>query len=734
MQSTLKDAVDESRVMERGGRFLLPIKPTFKNGIGIVHDSSRSGRTIYVEPAAVVEPTNELQLLRSNLAREERRIMTEMSRLLSKYRGSIQDSVYAAAGIDLTCARFKLGQKLGGAIPYVCDDGVIDLEEFRHPALLLKIGTVPAMTEVSQLRGGNAGNSIVSRRRRGLLEASATISKITNDFDGETKRDGPEKLHEIVGNDLSLNTTVPGLVLTGPNAGGKTIVLKSLGLAALFVRSGIPVPCRLGSHPRVDFFETILADIGDMQSASGDLSTFSGHLLVCKTVLEKASEAAKASSLILMDELGSGTDPAQGVSIAQSVLESLLATGSRVAITTHYLQLKELANFDGRFQVAGMEFVDGRPTYRLKYGLVGESYALQVAERLGLPNEVILRARDLLDENVRRVSELIQELEEQRDQASRKEKELDGLTVMMRQKEVDAQLKLDEAEAEYADARAKAAEEYLIKIAETEERMTLLFEEIKTLKSAELEKVTGDSLSKIRLIYKDVAEDADTTPSLDLTPLTNADILEQGDCLVVLRRGMWFGVEGNVVKSSRNQVEIMVSGTPIKLKKSEVARASASVQEVPAVRKPRTAAAAAAKAAADDRRKLTASGGIGVSKRTQAYAGEAITPASRSKASTSKASGVQSKSSSSLPMRFEKTTLDLRGCTLDESITKIQVFVSDMNISGNKYVYLLHGHGTGKLKSGLRNWLKSGEMKSVKRHRPASSANGGDAFTELELK
>lgn len=189
----------------------------------------------------------------------------------------------------------------------------------------------------------------------------------------------------------------------------------------------------------------MLADIGDMQSVGGDLSTFSGHLLVCKAVLAQtdraASNAAAAAasaaasngggkrgfstgassaggagsgaSLVLMDEIGSGTDPAQGVALAQALLEAILATGAKTALTTHYLQLKDLAAADSRFEVAGMEFVDGKPTYRLKYGFVGESHALAVAERLQLPPPVISRARDLLDDGARRVSDLILKLEEE---------------------------------------------------------------------------------------------------------------------------------------------------------------------------------------------------------------------------------------------------------------------------------------------------------------------------------
>ena len=199
-------------------------------------------------------------------------------------------------------------------------------------------------------------------------------------------------LDDVVANDID-NFGADGnqgMVLTGPNSGGKTIILKLMGLVALMARDGIPVPAQ-EEGARVDFFGPVLADIGDIQSVDGDLSTFSGHMLVCREVLASSGRNA----LVLMDEPGSGTDPSQGVAIAQALLESLLESGSRVAITTHFLELKQLAASDDRFSVGGMQFVNGRPTYKLQPGVVGESFALAVAERLKLPEKVLSRATEL---------------------------------------------------------------------------------------------------------------------------------------------------------------------------------------------------------------------------------------------------------------------------------------------------------------------------------------------------
>jgi len=259
-----------------------------------------------------------------------------------------------------------------------------------------------------------------------------------------------------------------------PNAGGKTIILKLLGLLALMARSGIPVPAQttsMHSHaydsgsgttdttlyqPRVDFFNPVLADIGDMQSVGGDLSTFSGHMLVCREVLNSSGRNA----LVLMDELGSGTDPNQGVAIAQALLEAVIESGARVAITTHYLQLKQLAASDDRFSVAGMQFVNGRPTYKLLPGTVGESFALAVAERLGLPQTVLDRANELLDSETRAMGDLIREMEDQKALVDQQAEQLEQKRQEMARMELKMKEETIRLEKKQLDARRQEARKF----------------------------------------------------------------------------------------------------------------------------------------------------------------------------------------------------------------------------------------------------------------------------------
>ena len=254
MKSKLAVESGGALTMEINGRLVIPVQQAYQNSVGIVHDASRSGKTCYVEPTEIVGPTNELRQAEAELRSEEARVWRQLTELIIKHRTEIERNVASLGQLDVVMARVKLGKKLGGGvIPTVKDEGVVNVKDARHPILLL----------------------------RGL--------------------------DNVVGSDVTLGEdSNQGLILTGPNSGGKTIILKELGLYALMVRDGIPIPSK--KPARVDFFSPVLADIGDLQSVDGDLSTFSGHMLVCREVLNNADKNA----LVLMDELGSGTDPNQG--------------------------------------------------------------------------------------------------------------------------------------------------------------------------------------------------------------------------------------------------------------------------------------------------------------------------------------------------------------------------------------------------------------------------------------
>jgi len=657
------------------GRLVLPIDPKYASTLGIVHDSSRSGKTVYVEPSEIVGPTNDLRQVEHELEAEEARVwrlLTEQVWINSK---GLRESVQAVAQLDLCLARCTLGQMFEGVIPEVQDGGVIYLQDAKHPVLLLR------------------------------------------------------KIEAVVGSDISLGDDGnQGLVLTGPNAGGKTVILKLLGLLALMSRSGIPIPAAHSDldgiyQPRFDFFDPVLADIGDIQSVDSDLSTFSGHMLVCREVLALAKSGKKA--LVLMDELGSGTDPNQGVAIAQALLEALLDTGCIVAITTHYMALKQLASSDDRFSVAGMQFVGGRPTYKLLPGVVGESYALAVAERLKLPQTVLDRANELLDSETRQMGDLIKNLEDQKllvdeqvAEIEERKKEIAMMEYKMKEKEISFEKKM-------LTARRDEARKFAKKL---EEKEQILEQVLDKLKSDPSRKLITKSWEDIKYVKRDAINEAENVPSVlrakknaakamkeaiqELVPLAeirNRPLLNEGDKLKVCKTGNLFGREATVIKDMGKQLQVKVSGLPVTLKHTQLSK----VFTVDGTKSKQT----------------TMNG------RKPSRMSKAVERALNSEVKGGKSSlQVETKKvNTSLAMRTDGNTVDVRGCNLEGAQEEVTSKISQCNLNGHKSVYILHGHGSGGiLKTKLRGWLKS-EKLLIKKWAPADQSDGGDAFTRIEL-
>jgi DNA mismatch repair protein MutS2 len=665
-----------------GGRLVIPVASKYATSIGIVHDKSRSEKTVYVEPTEIVGPTNELRQAESELRQEEARVWRSLTEQILHNRVELEASVTAVGQLDLVMARLLLGRKLDGVIPLVKDEGVVALRDAKHPVLLLR------------------------------------------------------ELDNVVGSDIDLGADGnQGLVLTGPNAGGKTVILKLIGLIALMSRGGIPVPAAgsaSGSSrnednyvPRVDFFDPVLADIGDLQSVGGDLSTFSGHMLVCREILSNAGK----NSLVMMDELGSGTDPNQGVAIAQALMEALLETGARVVITTHYLQLKQLAASDDRFAVAGMQFVNGKPTYKLLPGTVGESFALAVAERLKLPAAVIERANELLDSETRQMGDLIRELEDQRSLLDQKIHEIEEKKKEMAALEFQIKEEKIRLEKKQLTARRDEASKFAKKL---EEKEKVLEDILERLKQDPSRRLLAKSWEDIKFVKRDALTDAENVGSVMARKQKAADAMEDarielvpmaemrekpdlqpGDKLIICQPGSLFGRDASVVSFQRNRVTVQVSGVTMGLKLTDVAippRKGGSFQisqTVSAEEKSSTSRAADKALQAEQSGRRDASG-----------------------SSSTGSVGA----SSSVVMRMDSNTVDVRGCNLQEAQEMAKAKFSSALMSGRPVVYILHGHGTGGvLKSKIRSWLKT-ERTMVKNSQPADKSDGGDAFTRVELK
>ena len=347
----------ERLITIRNNRYVVPLKSDCRGQLkGFVQDESASGQTLYLEPSQVLEGNNRLQQLSREEQREERRILLELAGLVRRDTAILQKNQKVLARIDLRFAAGRLSRSYKGCRPELVSDSIIELKQARHPLLM----------EVE-----------------GRFDLSAAV--------------------EI---DVLLGESCQALVISGPNTGGKSVALKTLGLQLLMVRSGLHVPC----HPdsRLHLYQHLHVDIGDEQSIAQSLSTFSGHLIKIRDILAQAD----AETLVLLDEAGTGTDPAEGAALVQAVLDQLCQQGAKTLLTTHLGQLKHFAHGQAAIENAAVEFDPETlaPTYRLRYGIPGASSALTTAGRLGLPEHVLQRAIQYLGQEEHDHSALLSKL------------------------------------------------------------------------------------------------------------------------------------------------------------------------------------------------------------------------------------------------------------------------------------------------------------------------------------
>jgi DNA mismatch repair protein MutS2 len=361
--SQLRERLSDAYFTVRNDRYVLPVRVDAQASVpGIVHDASRSGTTLFIEPEALVALNNRHKQAELGIREATLRVLRELGARAAASAGAIEADLETLARLDLAFARAELAREMEACAPEVGSEGVLRLPALRHPA-------IPA--------------------------------------------------GEVVANDLALGDAWRVLVLSGPNAGGKTVAMKSVALAALLVRAGLFVPAAPGA--RVDLFDEVLADIGDEQDIREHLSTFSAHM----ANLARIAREASPRSLVVLDEIGVGTDPGEGAALAQAVLEALADSGARVVATTHMNLLKEMAEVDPRFANASVE-LDAEtlaPTYRLRMGLPGVSSATAVAARMGMPGGVLDRANEILDREDRRLDRMLSELAASRAALEREQRE-----------------------------------------------------------------------------------------------------------------------------------------------------------------------------------------------------------------------------------------------------------------------------------------------------------------------
>lgn len=372
---TYQKYLQEAIVTQRGGRYVVPVKAEFRNEVkGLIHDSSGSGATVFIEPIGVVEANNEIRVLRSDEKDEIDRILTELSREIGEFADGIIQSYRAAVELNLIFAKGQLAYKMKATVPKLNQEGRIAIKSARYP----------------------------------LIDKN-----------------------KVVPTDLYLGSDFDALIVTGPNTGGKTVSLKTAGLLTLMTMCGLMIPAADGSE--VSIFDHVLADIGDEQSIEQSLSTFSAHMVNIVAILKEADRR----SLVLFDELGAGTDPVEGAALAIAVIQQVRQAGARVAATTHYAELKTFAMTTAGVENASCEFdvQTLRPTYRLLIGIPGKSNAFAISRRLGLDESVIQAAQAQMDSDSVRFEDVLTQLEEKRQRLEKAQNEADRL---WRQREEDA--------------------------------------------------------------------------------------------------------------------------------------------------------------------------------------------------------------------------------------------------------------------------------------------------------
>ncbi|MBM3678874.1 MAG: endonuclease MutS2, partial [Actinobacteria bacterium] len=452
-----KDVIQDAIITVRDGRYVIPIKSEVRSKFrSIVHDQSSSGATLFVEPLQTVDLNNRWRELRLEEEREVTRILQELSTLVSASAEPTVTGVETLAELDLTLACARYASSIDAVRPRIAADTEVHLLQARHPLL--------------------PGDTVVPITVR-------------------------------LGEDFS------ALVITGPNTGGKTVALKTVGLLTLMALSGMQIPA--AQHSAIRVVDAVYADIGDEQSIEQSLSTFSGHMTNIIALLGKAS----ARSLVLLDELGAGTDPGEGSALARAILNELLERGTLVVATTHYAELKSYAHTTPGVANASVEFdVETlSPTYRLSIGLPGRSNALAIAARLGLSEDLLGKARGLVSEDEVRVESLLADIQQERERTERARQKAEKEHRRVAELARALQKRIAEAERQkahaFAEAHAKAAEE----LADLRERMRALAAQIE--RGAAPREALGPIIREVKAAETQLAQRR-PAPAPPTTPIT----------------------------------------------------------------------------------------------------------------------------------------------------------------------------------------------------------------------
>jgi DNA mismatch repair protein MutS2 len=604
-QKMLSDAI----ITIRNDRFVIPVKQEYRSHFGgMVHDQSSSGQTLFIEPQLIVQLNNELHQTKMKEQAEIQRILTELSTKTATYSEELKQLVSILRELDFMFTKAKFGASMKATKPMMNNDGVIRLFRARHPFI---------------------------------------------------------PIDEVVANDIELGKDFTTIVITGPNTGGKTVTLKTVGLITLMAQAGLQIPAQDGSQVAV--FESVFADIGDEQSIEQSLSTFSSHMVNIVEILRHVD----SKSLVLFDELGAGTDPQEGAALAMSILDEVHRRGARVIATTHYPELKAYSyNRDGVTN-ASVEFdIESlSPTYRLLIGVPGRSNAFEISKRLGLSNDIIENAKTHIHVESNKVDNMIASLERSTRLAEKEEEEAKDLLKAAEKLHKDLQKAMIEfynkKDELYEQARQEAKS--IVRNAEREAE-----EIIRTLRQMQLEKgaeIKEHELIEARKRLEGVVPEAKQDRHPPIKKKVKQDF-KPGDEVKVLS----FDQKGHLIERvSENEWQVQIGIIKMKVEEDDL---------------------------------------------------ELIK--SKPKKETQHIASIKGKE------YHVGLELDLRGERYEDALVRLEKYIDDALLAGYPRVSIIHGKGTGALRTGVQNYLKN--HRQVKSFHFGNANEGGTGVTIVEFK
>ena len=608
--------LQESIITIRSDRYVVPVKSEHKNAIpGLVHDVSSSGSTFFIEPMGVVKANNELRELMAKEKKEIERILAEMSAQCAAHKEDILEDYQLLIWLDAIFARAKLSLKLECTEPKLSEK-FMKLRGARHPLLDQK---------------------------------------------------------KAVANDLELGDRFDTLVITGPNTGGKTVTLKTMGLITLMAQCGFHIPAKDDSTVRI--FERVLADIGDEQSIAQSLSTFSSHMTNIVGILEEAD----SNTLILFDELGAGTDPVEGAALAAAIIESARGLGAQVAATTHYAELKVYAMTTKGVENASCEFnVETlAPTYRLVMGIPGKSNAFAISRRRGLPEYIIEKAAARLDAENVRFEDVLTRLDQQRQEMEKERAEAKRLKLEMEQSAQKAREYREKLEAERAKVVEKAQAEARAIIEDARAASDLALSELKEMKKRQ-DKLDWQQVNDSRAESRRLLNEAERNiggPAKEVEPPPPTRPAVAGDTVELVK----MGTKATVLSVNKDgSLQLQAGILKISAKQEEVRVVEGETESQKATRK--------------------------IIARAQHTLRTAAVP----------------------------SQVDLRGMMTDEAIAVLERFLDTAMMGKLETVTIIHGKGTGAVRNAVRTYLK--RSRYIKSFRPGRYGEGEDGVTVAELK